>query len=115
MSSTRTTRRPCRSPSCWATTWRALTCHAVAGVAADRDHADAHGNRDVADQVRAEDHRAGEDGDNRDLRRAVELGGGVVRCDLLCEFGDPLGNLLLGDQDAIDVELHRGRNVTEAM
>ena len=58
---------------------RALTCHALTGIAADGDHTNAHGDGDVANEVRAEDHRAGEDGDDCDFcARAVELGGGVV-------------------------------------
>ena len=85
-----------------------LAGDALAGIAADGNDADPHGDGDLAHEIGAEDHCAGEDGDDGDLCRAVEFGDGVVFGDEPGQLGDASGDLLLGDEDAVDVAEHFG-------
>ena len=79
----------------------------TSGDAPRSDQAQAEAQGELAHEVGAEDHAAGEDGDEGDLDVGA-LVGGVVGDDLGGEFADAGGDLVSGDEDAVDVGEHEG-------
>jgi hypothetical protein len=85
---------------------RALRAQALARIGADGHEPDAHRDRDFPDQIGAEDHRPGQDRHDGDLRLPLHLRRRVIGGNLPGHLPNPDSNLFLGDQDAVDVELH---------
>jgi hypothetical protein len=89
---------------------RSLGAYALAGITADNQQADLHGEGDLPDEISTEDHRAGHDRDDGDLREII-LADAVIGGDLCRQFAHPAGDLIVGNENAFDVFVHDGSDL----